>query len=99
MGTLSSKRRWTPRRSARSFSLPAQLASQQSSLACGDRRCGVLLRSMQEFAVLRPSVDSDSDLTMHILSLTLSYCCLNELQEILSLKYLRETTTHQNFKA
>merc|ERR1712193_55667 len=56
------KRRWTPRRCAPSFSLLAQLASQRSSLACGDQRCGVLLRSMLEFAVLRPSVDSDSDL-------------------------------------
>merc|ERR1712062_717883 len=41
----------------------------------------------------RPNVDSD--LILHILSL--SCCCLNELQEILSLKYLRETTTLQNF--
>merc|ERR1712107_859084 len=92
----SSRRRWTPRRCAPSFSLLAQLASQQSSLACGDRRCGVLLRSMQEFVVLRLSVDSDSDLILHIL--TLSSCRLNELQEILSLKYLRETTPLKAFK-
>ena len=126
--TLSSRRRWTPRRCltlcskfptvlqpqyvrcAPSFSLLAQLASRRSSLACGDQRCGeapflliflqlfnclylhahtqlfmislsiskmlsfltkgVLLRSMLEFAVLRPSVDSDSDL-LSILSFVL----------------------------